>query len=122
MNIADYAGKPYNFRNYNCYHHVAKVRSDNNIKTKMFQPKTKAEAFQIITAQMQNLGSGFSRVHSPQNYDLVMVQKTINNKKRYHCGVYFDGGVSHCCNLFGSVRYETLKDFCAGYEETTFWR
>lgn len=117
-----FIGKPYDFRDYNCYHHVAAVREYHGIATKMFQPKTKSKAFELITAQMKSAGSGFSLVDSPEDFDMVMVEKKIGSRVVYHCGVYHDGNVSHCDNAFGSVRYESYSEFIKSYERATFWR
>ncbi len=117
-----YVGKPYSFRKYNCFHHVVAVRKDFGIKTTTFQPKTLAVAFELITAQMSVLDHGLSLVESPQNFDVVFVEHKVNGKKRYHCGVYYDGYVSHCCVDFGSVRHELIDNFTNGYDGVTFWR
>jgi hypothetical protein len=117
-----YVGKPYNFRRYNCYHHVSAVRKDFGIETKMFKARTLDDAFELITAQMSTIGNGFALVDKPQNFDVVFVEKKHKGRKVYHCGVYHDGYVSHCCNIFGSVRHQELSEFKKGYTGVTFWR
>jgi hypothetical protein len=117
-----YIGKPYNFRNYNCWQHAAKVRDDFGIKTRMFQPRTIKEAFVLIQAQMTVIDNGLSLVDEPQDFDIVFIEKEVGGRRVYHCGVFHDGNVSHCCNNFGSVRYEPLNDFKKGYTGVSFWR
>lgn len=117
-----YIGKPYSFRRFNCWDYAKLIRSDNGIVTKMFQPKTLSGAFELITAEMSKLGHGLSLVIEPENFDIIFVENEINGKKRYHCGVYHDNHVAHCCPLFGSVRYELLSDFKSGYSGVSFWR
>lgn len=117
-----YIGKPYSFRDYNCWTHAAAVRNDFGIKTKMFQPKTMADAFVLIQAQMSVVGNGLSLVKEPQDFDIVFVEKMHNKRKVYHCGIYHEGNVSHCDNNFGSVRYEPMAQFTDGYTGVTFWR
>ena len=117
-----YVGKPYSFRNYNCWDHAAKVRSDNNIKTQAFKAKTIDNAFKVITAEMQKIGHGLTKVDSPINFDIAIVHKKQGERFVYHCGVYFDGGISHASRQLGQVVYEPLTEFKKGFEGVVFWR
>lgn len=117
-----YIGIPYSFRDYNCWHHVKAVRSDFGIKTKMFQPRTMRDAFKLITAQMSIIDNGLSLVDKPQNFDIVIVEKLHGKRMVYHCGVYYDGYVNHCDNVFGSVRHQSFNEFKQGYTGVSFWR
>ena len=120
--LAKFIGIPYSFRKMNCWHFVVLVRKEFNIKTKMFKTRTLEDAFKVITAQMQLINHGLSIVDTPQNFDIVIVEKKKSNRRVFHCGVYYDGGVLHCDNVFKSSRYEPLSEFKKGYEGVTFWR
>ena len=71
---------------------------------------------------MQKLDNGLVKAEVPQNYDIVMVSKVKSGRKVYHCGVYFEGMVSHADRECKQVRLVPLAEFKAGYEEPTFWR
>ena len=120
--MIEYNGIAYSFRNYNCYDHVVRVRKDNGIKTKLFKPRNIDTAFSVISAEMQKLDHGLTKADTPENYDIVFVSKTISGRKVHHCGIYFDGLVSHCDRTAKQVRMEQLADFSATYEAPTFWR
>ena len=120
--ISSYTGKPYSFKRYNCWDHAVAVRKDNGIKTKAFSPKSMSNAFKIITAEMQRLDHGLTLVDAPQNYDVVIIKKACCEPAVYHCGVWFNGMVSHCSRDAGQVIMEPIQAFSAGYERVTFWR
>jgi hypothetical protein len=120
--ITKHIGMPYSFRRFNCWDYVVFARKDFGIKTKLFKPSTLKESFQVITAQMGKLESGLSLVTDPQNFDIVIVERVISGNKVYHCGIYHEGNVSHCCNHFGSVRYESFAEFKKNYNGVTLWR
>ena len=120
--LTQYIGKPYSFKKFNCWDFVALVRKDNGIKTKLFKVRNMDEAFETFTAQMAKVGSGLLRVESPGDFDVVVVTRTLKGRKTYHCGLYYNGDVAHCCNNFGAVRAESLAEFTKDYEGVTFWR
>ena len=120
--IAKYIGIPYNWRRFNCWDYVVKVRKDNNIKTKMFKPRTIANAFQVITAEMQKLDHGLLRVDKPEDFDIVIAGLKKGERFEYHCGIFYGGDVSHCCSRFGSVINQSFNDFKNGYETISIWR
>lgn len=111
-------GKHYSFRDYNCWDYVADIRKTNGIKTKLFKPKNLANAFKMITAQMQKVGHGLILVSKPENFDIVMVKKG----DIYHCGLYYDNLVIHCSRQLRQVVSESFVDFKKPYSECTFWR
>jgi len=119
--LIEYIGIPYSFKNYNCWDHVAKVRLDNGINTKLFKPKNITNAFEIITAQMKKIDNGLTRVDSLEDFDIV-VFTSKNNIPTYHCGVYCGGYVSHNDRTKRQVVMETLSVFLASYQGATFWR
>ena len=118
----EYNGIYYSFRNYNCYDHAVKVRKDKGIKTRLFKPKNMDNAFKQITAEMQKLDNGLTKTDDPQNYDIVMAMRIYSKRKVYHCGIYFNGMVSHCDRQAKQVRMQTLSEFSESYKEVTFWR
>ena len=120
--MIEYIGIPYSFRNYNCWHHAVKVRADNGIKTKNFRPRNISTAYEVITAQMQQLDHGLTRADTPEDYDVVITCKNAGERVVYHCGVYYQGDVSHCDGVRGQVVQEPLDTFTAEYGEPKFWR
>jgi len=119
--LSKYIGKPYSFRRYNCWDFVVEARKECGIETKVFKPATLKEAFQVVTAQMQKLGHGLSKVDEPLNFDIVIVSKQ-NKFMSYHCGLLFDGVVVHCCPIVGAVTTSTLFEFTRDKDGVSFWR
>jgi hypothetical protein len=111
-------GKPYSFREYNCWDHVAEVRKENGIKTKLFKPKNLDNAYKLITAQMQKLESGLTLVDHKIDMDIVIVKKG----RTYHCGLCFGDDVIHCSRQLKQVVKESFSDFIKTYESYTLWR
>ena len=111
-------GTPYNFREFNCWDYVASVRADNNIKTKLFKPSNIANAFKLITAQMQKLEHGLTLVTDKQDFDIVIVKKGAV----YHCGISYGGDVMHCSRPLKQVVKESFIQFIKPYESHTIWR
>lgn len=122
MEITDYNGMAYSFRSYNCWDHAVAVRKDFGIKTKLFAPSNLESAFAVITAEMQKLDHGLVSAETPQNFDVVIAGKMTSKRMVYHCGIYFNGMISHCDRYAKQVRMESLDDFKAGFEGVTFWR
>ena len=111
-------GKPYSFRDYNCWHYVCDLRRDNGIKTKEFKPKNLKEAFNTIDSEIKNISHGLTKVKIPENFDIIMVKE----RSVYHCGLYFDGLIIHCSRQLKQVVSESLTDFKKHYSECSFWR
>lgn len=121
MNITDYTGTPYNFRAYNCWHHVRKVRADVGIETPVFDvlsPTAINDAFDNGHADP----SGLVRVTAPRNYDAVLMGVKIAGRIVWHAGVYYGGMVSHCELAARQVRLESLADVKERFKEIEFWR
>ena len=116
-----YIGKRYSFRAYNCWDAVVEMRKDCGIETKIFKPKTLRDAFKVVTAQMQKLGHGLSKVDEPENFDIVIVSKK-SHIMSYHCGLFYNGAVVHCCPLVGSVASCSLFEFTRDKDGVSFWR
>lgn len=111
-------GTPYNFREFNCWDYVAKIRKDNGIKTKLFKPKNLANAYHLITSQMQKLEHGLTLVTDKQDFDIVITKKG----SVYHCGLYYMGDVIHCSRNLKQVVKESFVNFVKPYESYTLWR
>ena len=111
-------GKPYSFREFNCWDYVSSIRLENGIKTKLFRPKNLTEAFGLISSGMKSIDSGLLAVNSPENFDIIIVKE----KKIYHCGLYYDGLIIHCSRQLKQVVCESLTDFKKHYSEYSFWR
>lgn len=115
-------GIPYSFKSYNCWDYVADIRAENGIKTKHYQPVNLGNAFEIITAEMQRLGHGLTRVNKPDNFDVIIVHKNTNKRPIYHCGLYFDGMAIHCDRNAKQVVSESYNEFISKYDGVNLWR
>lgn len=115
-------GKPYSFRSFNCWDYAVKIRKMNNIVTKQFKPRDLTNAFEVITAEMQKLDHGLTKVSMPQNFDIIILDKRDRGRLIYHCGIYHDGNVAHCSRASGQVLYESYKDFTNSYDGAVIWR
>lgn len=121
MSITDYTGLPYDFRRYNCWHHVRRVRGDVGLSTPTFDvtsPTTIASAFEAGHSDPK----GLERATSPQNYDAVLLGTYHRGRVVWHAGVYYDGMVSHCELASRQVRLDRLDDLRDTYQEIEFWR
>lgn len=121
MNITQYTGKAYNFRTYNCWHHVRAVRADVGLDTPEFNvlsPRDINQAFEDGHAATK----GLRQVFVPQNFDAVLLGTKTGSRIVWHAGVYFEGLVSHCALYARQVKLEALSDLKRVYSEVEFWR
>ena len=121
MNINDYTGKPYNFRNYNCWHHVRQVRTDAGIETPCFDVATPSGSDAMFAEGLRD-SRGLVRVDVPQDFDAVLMGERHGSRIVWHSGVYYRGYVSHCELASRQVRLEALADIRARFQEIQFWR
>lgn len=121
MNINAYTGKPYNFRTYNCWHHVRNVRSDAGIETPEFNVTSPREINQAFS-DGHVATKGLRQVFIPQNFDAVLLGTKTGGRIVWHAGVYYDGLVSHCALYARQVKLESLSDLKHIYTEVEFWR
>lgn len=121
MNINDYTGTPYNFRTYNCWHHVRRVRADVGLETPVFDVISPSQIADAFSEGHKNPG-GLVRRYSPFNFDAVLMGCRVGSRIVWHAGVYFDGMVSHCELAARQVRLEALVDIKSRYQEIEFWR
>ena len=121
MNINAYTGKPYNFRIYNCWHHVRAVRKDAGLETPEFNvmsPRDINQAFDDGHAATK----GLTQVFEPRNFDAVLLGAKTGGRIVWHSGVYYDGMVSHCAMYARQVKLDALSDLMQVYQEIEFWR
>lgn len=121
MNISSYTGKPYNFRTYNCWHHVRAVRADAGLETPEFNvisPRDINQAFDDGHAATK----GLVQVFTPQNFDAVLMGRRTGGRIVWHAGVYYNGLVSHCAMYARQVKLDALSDLKQVYQEIEFWR
>lgn len=121
MNINDYTGLPYNFRERNCWHHVANVRADAGLETPRFDVATPSAAGAMF-AEGHRDSKGLVRVDAPQDFDAVLMGLRHGARIIWHSGVYYQGYVSHCEMAARMVKLETLADIRARFQEIEFWR
>lgn len=115
-------GKPYNFRKYNCWDYVREIRQENGIKTRQYQPQNLDNAFEIITAEMQKLGNGLTKVIKPKNFDIVIGHNKTSKRNIYHCGLFFDNQVIHCDRKLRQVVAQDAQGFYRSFDGVKFWR
>lgn len=121
MNISSYTGRRYDFRNYNCWHHVRAVRADAGIKTPAFDVLTPVQINRAFDDGHSD-SKGLVRVDSPENYDAVLMGVPHGSRVVWHAGVYFEGNVSHCDRHAKQVKLESLTDIKSKFSEIEFWR
>lgn len=121
MNISDYTGRPYNFRTYNCWHHVRAIRADAGLITPPFDVATPSAADAMFAEGHRN-SRGLTHVNAPQDFDAVLMGVAHGRRIVWHSGVYYQGYVSHCEMAARQVKLETLADIRARYPEIEFWR
>lgn len=121
MNIHDYTGRIYDFRCYNCWHHVTDVRKDAGLATPDFNVASPTKINSAFDAGHKD-AKGLTRQQTPENYDVVLMGFKHAGRIIWHSGVYFDGCVSHCERAAKQVKFEELADLKAVYPEIEFWR
>lgn len=121
MNITDYTGRAYNFRRYNCWHHVRNVRADAGLETPKFDVISPAQ-IQAAFDDGHAAPKGLEQVFEPQNFDAVLMCQRVAGRLVWHAGVYYDGYVSHCELAARQVRLEPLSDLRLRFVEIEFWR
>ena len=121
MNINDYTGRRYDFRRYNCWHHVRAVRADAGIETPAFEVATPTGADAMFAEGFRD-SRGLVRVYEPQDFDAVLLGETHGSRILWHSGVYSGGYVSHCELAARQVKLESLADIRARFQEIQFWR
>ena len=119
--LAKYCGIPYDFRSYNCWHHVRKVRADYGIYTPEFDCEHQENENSTFDAAHSD-SKGMQQLESPENMCAVLLAKSVNGRVVWHSGVYLDGCVSHCDRHAKQVRIEPLKALQKIYERVEFWR
>lgn len=124
IDINFYTGKRYGFMTYNCWQHVVAVRKAAGIKTKMYTVASMARgvvASEFNTEQIRN-EHGLILVTEPKNFDIVIFKRSVAGTDYYHAGIWFNGWVSHCCNVAKQVIFEPLREAIKNKREVELWR
>lgn len=121
MNINDYTGRCYDFRRYNCWHHVRAVRADAGIGTPAFDVASPSMADAMFAEGFRD-SRGLVRVGDPQDFDAVLMGERHGRRIVWHSGIYYSGYVSHCERAARQVKLESLADIRARFQEIQFWR
>ncbi|MGL4936764.1 hypothetical protein [Shewanella sp.] len=119
--ISKYTGRPYDFANYNCWHHVKSVRGDNGIATPMFDCVSPMEIQEAFSDGHEN-PKGLNPVTSPNDFDVVLMGFIRGGRTIWHSGVFYDGMVSHCSRAAKSVIIESLQSIKSQADKVEFWR
>lgn len=122
MNINAYTGKTYNFRTYNCWHHVRAVREAEGIDTPRFDVASPAAANDMFLSGQHEDSKGLTRVYEPQDFDAVLMGCRHGGRIIWHSGVYYKGYISHCERAAKMVKLEAIPDIRKRYPEIQFWR
>lgn len=121
MNINDYTGMAYNFRTFNCWHLVRKVRADAGLVTPTFDVLLPTKANDMFEAGHTD-SKGLVQVEEPQDFDAVLMGYPHGNRIIWHSGIYYRGYVSHCERAAKMVKLEQLSDIIKRYPKIEFWR
>ncbi len=119
--LSVYTGIQYRFRNYNCWHHVRKVRADAGMETPEFDCTTPDFINDTFEAAHDD-SKGLTQHNEPSNYCAVLMQTRRGSKLHWHSGVYLDASVSHCDMFARQVRMNTLDEIMNMAERVEFWR
>ena len=122
MNINDYTGLPYNFRTFNCWHLVRKIRADAGLDTPRFDVASPAAANEMFLSGQNHDSKGLIQVDEPQDFDAVLMGVRHGKRIIWHSGVYYGGYVSHCELASKQVKLQSMADIRASFQEIQFWR
>jgi hypothetical protein len=115
--LSEYTGIAYDFRNYNCWHHVIRVRADNGMLTPVFDCTSPELANETFEDAHRNT-KGLEQSSEPDDLCAVLML----SDGRWHSGVYLDGDVSHCDRNARQVRLDSLESLQRVCERIEFWR
>ena len=119
--IDRYNGLQYDFRSYNCWQHVRKLRSDNGLETPDFDVSSPSDIDSAFERGLSD-SKGLVKVDEPKDFDVVLMQFRVASKLKWHSGVYYKGFISHCSRAAKQVRIEPLSSILENYEKVEFWR
>lgn len=119
MNINYYLGLPYDFRNIdgvNCWGLYALIRHNefgDNIKKYSADKCTNRSISSVFTAEMTKGDHKHKQVDNPKDFDLILLSIMDAGIKKYHCGIYYKGGMIHAkgTGRNGQVWYDELKEY-----------
>lgn len=119
--LSKYTGLPYDFQNYQCWHHVRRVRADYKLRTPEFDCVSPDDIDSVFEAA-HGASKGLIQVSEPSNLCAVLMATVKRNKTIWHSGVYLDGMVSHCDRNAGQVRLDSLASIEKLATRVEFWR
>ena len=130
--MRQYIGIPYNLMNrggMNCWSYIAHVyehEKDQQLNDYLPDSEKVTDVASTFSKAFISGSHGFNKIDKPQNFDVIVFSRDIKVKERitqhYHCGIYFNGAVLHCCSNHGQSVYEPIKSAMTGFQEVTFWR
>lgn len=120
--ITEYTGKAYSLHGYNCWDHVCNVRGDAGLHTRFFEIKSLRDGFQLISENLSSGKHGLTKVVEPENFDVVLFTGVYIGRKNYHCGIYYDGFISHAYRKTKQVTIDKLSELKKEFKEVSFWR
>ena len=115
-------GKPYSFKDFNCWDYVCEIRKQVGLNTELFSHNDLYSAYATVTREMAENCAGLSLVESHRDFDVAIVKKETGKRPLYHVGVVIGKHVFHCSMSAKQVVYESLIAFETGYDELTIWR
>ena len=105
MNISDFNGLAFNYKRYNCLHHVARVRRAAGLTMPhVSTPEHRSDVNSVIDGCKKS--RDFEQVKTPENFDIVVIVGPIG-----HIGIYVDGMVSHCSAASRCVVLDRVDEF-----------
>lgn len=115
-------GKPYSFRDFNCWDYVCEIRNQAGLETELFSHKDLNSAFDTVIDEMSGNCAGLTLVDDYKDLDIAIVKKETGKRPIYHIGVIIDKDVYHCSIAAKQVTFEPLSSFKSRYDELTLWR
>lgn len=122
VDITSYTGTPYNFRTFNCWHLVRKIRADAGLDTPLFDVSSPAAANEMFLSGQNHDSKGLVQVDEPRDFDAVLMGVRHGKRIIWHSGVYYGGYVSHCELAARQVKLQSMADIRARFQEIQFWR
>lgn len=113
--LANYVGIAYDYRTYNCWHHVRAVRDDAGLQTPEFDCVSPDDELGLF--ELGRNSEAMWQLEEPQNYCAVL----MHNNDGWHSGVYCDGYVSHCDRNAKQVRLDSLAALTKRCDIVEFW-
>lgn len=119
MNVNYYLGLPYDFTNekgVNCWGLYALIRKNecgDNLTQYGADKCTTRSISATFTAEMAKGNHKHELTKEPKDFDLVLLTIMDMGVKKYHCGVYYKGGMLHAkgTGRKGQVWYDKFTEY-----------